>query len=59
MITVTRRIHFSLILTAYDLSGNPTETVAIYTAMKVESLRQVSADCHPAEKSWQEINGVK
>lgn len=30
------------------------ETTAIYTEMNVESLRQVFAACHPAEKRWQE-----
>jgi len=30
------------------------ETTAIYTEMNVESLRQVFAACHPAEKRWKE-----
>lgn len=30
------------------------ETTAIYTEMNVESLRQVFAHCHPAEKRWKE-----
>jgi integrase/recombinase XerD len=30
------------------------ETTAIYTEMSVESLRQVLAACHPAEKRWHE-----
>jgi hypothetical protein len=29
-------------------------TVAIYTEKSVESLRQVLAACHPAEKHWHE-----
>jgi integrase/recombinase XerD len=30
------------------------ETTAIYTEMNVEALRQVFAECHPAEKRWRE-----